>query len=442
MSLPALLMFWLTSSAIAAPSIDEVDANWHQWRGPRGNGTAPAADPPVTWSETENIRWKVAIPGESNATPIVWKDRIYVVSAVKTGRPGQKAAADSTAKTVPPEELYEFTVSCLDRSTGRTVWSRVARESVPREGRHDTNSYASASPVTDGKHLWVSFGSQGIYGFDLDGNRLWDRDLGEMRTRYGWGEGASPALHGDTLVVNWDAEENCFIVALDALTGEERWRQSRDEVTSWGTPTIVEHGGVSQVIVNGTRRVRSYDFKTGEVLWECGGQTTNAIPTPIVDGDSVYVTSGFQGSALMALPLGARGDITGSGSVLWSLGKGTPYVPSPVLVDRRLYFTAQNNGVLTCVDADSGKILFGPERIPGVSSLYASPLAAAGRIYFVARDGATTVIEAGATLNVLATNKLDEEIDSSPVAVGRQLFLRGDQHLYCIEAAPADAAKK
>lgn len=410
------------------------DAHWPRWRGPISTGEAPDAHPPLEWSETRNIRWKVRVPGEGHGTPIIWEDRIYLMTAIATEKLAPSPAQpDDTAKTTPPKNLYQFVVLCLDRASGEVVWQKVARESAPREGRHTTNSYASASPVTDGERLYASFGSEGVYCYDLKGNLLWERDLGDMRTRSGWGEGASPAVADGIVIVNWDHEDESFIVALDAGDGEEVWRQPRDEPTSWGTPLIVEHDGTTQAIINATNRVRSYELSTGKVLWECGGQTVNAIPTPVADENVVYVTSGYRGSLLAAVPLSARGDITGSETVLWTRDRGTPYVPSPVLVDGRLYFTAQNTSAVTCVDAKTGDVVFGPERLPGVSNVYASPVAAAGRIYFAGREGTTAVIEASDEFKPLAQNSLDEGIDASPAIVGKQMFIRGAQHLYCIE---------
>lgn len=431
---PLRCVFGLVLVLVGARSGLEA-GNWPQWRGPHASGAADAtADPPGRWDARTNIRWKTPIPGSGSGTPIVWEDRIFLMTAVETDVvPEQPPQPDETAKTTPPGHEYQFIVLCLDRATGEPLWQKVAVQQAPHEGIHGTNSYASASPVTDGERLIASFGSRGIFCFDLDGNELWSRDLGDMRTRFGWGEAASPALWGDKVVVNWDHEDQSFIVCLDAGTGDEIWRKDRDEPTSWATPCIVEHGGRVQVIVNGTHRVRSYDLATGEVIWQCGGQTVNAIPSPFVVGDTVFCTSGYQRAAMFAIPLDASGDITDSEVPLWSHMRGTPYVPSPVVANGRIYFTAQNTAVLSCLDARTGKVVFGPERLPGIESLYASPIAAADRLYFVGRDGTTLVLKTSDSLDVLSINALDDPIDASPVAVDDQLFLRGASHLYCIE---------
>jgi outer membrane protein assembly factor BamB len=408
--------------------------NWHQWRGPDATGVAPHAEPPLHWDAQTNIKWKAELPGEGSATPIVWENKVFVVAAEKTDRVAENPPQPAPdARTVPPSNYYRFLVMCFDRETGKLIWERVATEEVPQEGQHLTNTYASSSPVTDGRRLFVSFGSRGIFCYDLDGNLKWERDLGQMRTRRGWGEGVSPALHGETLIVNWDHEDPSFIVAMDAETGKTRWQADRDEPTSWATPLVVEHNGRKQVIVNGTKRVRSYDLDTGEVLWECGGQTVNAIPSPVATNDMAIVMSGYQGANAVAIPLDAKGDITDSDTVRWSHRRNTPYVPSPLLLGDRLYFTSSNNGILSSLDISTGKVIYGPVRIPGVSNLYSSPVAAGGRIYITGRDGTTTVLKPGDKFEVLATNVLNDPIDASPVAVGKQLFLRSNRYLYCIE---------
>jgi outer membrane protein assembly factor BamB len=412
---------------------------WPQWRGPDGNGTAPAsADPPLTWSDTRNVRWKAPLTGRGSATPVVWGDQVFVVTAVQTDRTGEAvAAADARfeKKTTAPTNVYRFVVLSLDRATGKVRWERTAAERVPHEGHHPTHSYAAGSPAADGERLYVSFGSFGVYAFSLSGEPLWQRDLGRLNTRLGWGEAVTPVVHGDSVLLNWDQEEGSALYCLDARTGSTRWKADRpDEKTSWNTPLVVTHAGRTQAIVNGTGRARGYDLATGKVLWECGGMTVNAIPSPVAAGGVAYVTSGYRGSAAVAVRLDARGDVTGTSSVLWTYTRGTPYVPSPVLVNDRLWFTQQNGNLLTVLDTRTGKAVLDRERLPGVTSFYASPIAAAGRIYFVDRTGTTVVLEQSDKLKVLATNKLGDPIDASPVAVGRQLFLRGEKYLYCLES--------
>jgi outer membrane protein assembly factor BamB len=285
-SLIASAFFAVVTAVVAADFPSECQDQWHQWRGPLANGTSPHGDPPVQWSETSHVKWKVPIPGEGSATPIVWGNQVFIVTAVRTDRmadvsPNSEREPPGGYKTSRPKNFYRFEVLSLDRRTGKLLWQRTATEAVPHEGRHDTNTYASASPSTDGVRLYVSFGSQGIYCYNLQGNLLWKRDLGRMVTRSGWGEGSSPTLYGDSLVVNWDHEEKSFLTVLGAKTGQPRWKVDREEISSWATPLVTPHGGGVQIVVNATKRTRGYDLATGKVLWQCGGQTVNVIPSPI-----------------------------------------------------------------------------------------------------------------------------------------------------------------
>ena len=411
--------------------------NWPAWRGPLANGVAPHADPPVEWSISENIKWKLDLPGHSNATPIVWADRVFVVTAVESERTVDQLSPPTMEppggyRTKRPRHYYQFQVYCVDRQTGRILWQRVAAEQVPHEGHHGTNTYASGSPTTDGRRLYVTFGSHGLFCYDLDGNLLWERDLGDMITRFGWGEGASPTVYGDALAVNWDHEGFSAVYILDALTGKTRWQAQRDEETTWATPLVVTYKGTKQLILNATRRVTSYDLDSGKILWECGGQTVVLIPSPVILDDMVICMSGYRSSAAYAIPLDATGDITGTDRVRWHHNRNTPYVPSPLLYGERLYFTKVNQAILSCLNARTGEPLMESVRLPGLRELYASPLGAADRIYFVGRDGTTVVIKNQPELKVLAVNRLDDPMDASPAAAGRELFLRSKKRLYCI----------
>jgi outer membrane protein assembly factor BamB len=332
-----------------------------------------------------------------------------------------------------PTEIHQFTLLCLDRSNGKVLWEQVAREEVPHEGHHQADgTYASSSPVTDGEHVYAYFGSRGLHCFDMTGKHKWSQDLGDMRTSMSFGEGSSPVLHGNTLIVNWDHEGDSFIVALDKKTGNTLWKKERPEKTTWATPLIVEHAGKVQVIAPATGKIRSYDLATGDILWECGGLTPNVIPSPVAGEGVVYCMSGFRGNALLAIRLDRTGDLTGTDAILWQHKKSTPYVPSPLLYQNRLYFFASNNGILSCFDAKTGQPLIDAERIESLQGVYASPVAAGGRIYLVGRNGTTVVLRPSDKLEILATNVLEEKTDASPVPVGKDLLLRGREHLYCL----------
>ena len=407
-------------------------AEWSWWRGPLGNGVSPDGDPPLRWSEKENVRFKVPIEGEGLATPIVWGDRIYVLSALSLD------GADKGARTAPkpsgtPLARQRFLVTAYDRHDGSTVWKRVAIERVPHESHHLESSWATASPVTDGERIYAHFGSSGTYAYTLAGELVWKIDLGDMTTRLGYGEGSSPALWHDTLVINWDHEGASFVVALDKRTGKERWRKDRPgELTSWSTPVIREHEGRVHVIVAGAERTRSYDLRNGELLWSVSGLGMNVIPTPIYDAGILYLASGKRDSPrMLAVDLkGARGNLDGTDAVLWTRDRDTPYVSTPLLYRGQLYFFKHVQSFLTSVDATTGRALF-TERV-GLGNVFASPAAAAGRIYLLGREGKALVLEPGPTLKVLAENQLDDGFDASPVIVGGDLYLRGRRFLYAV----------
>ena len=410
--------------------------NWVHWRGPTADGVASqSAKPPVRWNDKTNIKWIAPLLGEGTATPIVWGDQIFVVAAEKTSsKSSTPIINDEQAKTTPDEFVYRFIVSSIDRNSGKVIWSKTAIEQVPHEGKHDTNSYAAGSPTTDGERLYVSFGSRGFYCYSLSGELIWQVDLGNMRTRFGWGEAVTPVLSGEMLIVNWDQEQGSFITALDKRTGNQIWKVERPgEVTSWNTPLATEYKGKPMLVVNGTNRVRAYDAQTGKEIWTCGGQSTNAIPSPVRFENNAVCMSGYRASFATSIPLDSVGDLTDKGGANWNLNKGTPYVPSPIIVGTRLFFTQGNSDILTCVNAKTGVVLFDRRRITGVGSLYSSPMCANGHIYFVGRDGTTVVLRDNENLDVVSVNSLGDAIDASPVAVGNQLFLRSWTKLYCIQ---------
>ena len=428
--------FVLAPAMLSSVSAALATAHWPWWRGPLGSGVSPDGDPPVRWSESENVRFKVPIDGDGLATPIVWGDRIYVLSALTLDRAheGARPAPDSSGTPLARQRLL---VTAYDRHDGSLEWQRVADERIPHEGHHLESGWATASPVTDGQRLYAHFGSAGTYAYTLEGDLVWKVDLGDMTTRLGYGEGSSPALWGDTLVVNWDHEGDSFVVALDARTGAERWRRDRPgELTSWSTPLIVEHEGRVHAIVAADGRTRGYDLRSGELLWSVSGLGMNVIPTPTYDAGTLYLASGKRDSPrMLAVDLrGARGDLDGTDAVRWTRDRDTPYVSSPLLYRGQLYFFKHVQSFLTSVDAATGKTLF-TERV-GLGNVFASPVAAAGRIYLLGRQGKALVLAPGPTLTVLAENQLDDGFDASPVVVGGDLYLRGRRFLYAIAVPP------
>jgi outer membrane protein assembly factor BamB len=428
----------------AAPSPRE--RFWPAWRGPEATGEAPNARPPVEWSETKNVRWKVGVPGRGQSSPVVWGDLVFLTTAVPNEKsedvprpePPAPASGVSPARTHPDvsrdDRSQAFTVLALDRTDGKVRWSRVVREARPHEGTHKDGSFASGSVVADGERVIASFGSHGLYCLDHKGRVLWDKQVGPMRIKLGFGEGSSPVLSGNRVVLNWDHEGPSFTAAFDAKTGRELWRRERDERTSWSTPLVVPHGGRAQVVVSATKRVRSYDLETGDLVWEAGGMTDNAIPSPVAGEGLVYLTSGFRGNMLLAVRLAqAKGALGGPPAIAWSYDRDTPYVPSPLLYRGALYFLKSNSSVLTRLDARTGEKQWS-ERIEGLEGVYASPVAADGRVYVVGRNGVAAVVRAGTTFEVQALSTLDDGFDASPALVDGELYLRGRKSLYRISA--------
>ena len=425
---------------------------WPTWRGPAGTGVAANAQPPTKWSDQQNVKWKTKIPGAGFSTPIIWQDRIFLLTAIETNEGDSNASATAKSEELTasepkgpkggkkgggmsgpkPTRVHEFVVLAIDRGTGKVVWQKTARREVPHEGHHPTHGFASASPVTDGQHLWASFGSRGIYCYDFQGNLKWENDLGDMRSKLAFGEGASPALAGDLLIVPWDHEAGSFIVGLNKKTGAEVWRTKRDEGSSWSTPLIVDVNGRLQAILPASKRTRSYDAATGELVWEASGLTGNVIPMPVTGHGMVYVMSGFQGHSIQAIKLTSRGDISDTENIVWHVRRSASYVPSPVLSGDRLYMCKSNDAYLSCLNAKSGEVIYQDQPLPGVRSIYASPLAANGYLFVVGREGTVAVLKDSAQFEVVSTNKLDDKIDASPVILGRELFLRGHEFLYCI----------
>lgn len=530
------LLFCLASRIGAAET-----ASWPTWRGNSQTGVVVGEKPPLEWSDDSNIKWKTKIPGAGLASPIIWGDRIFLLTAIaqenepdrqvdtqrralpsagdppqrqvqaggdrpgggaqargerpqrgaqtrggeagarpggrerlnreellnrfdkdgdgqlneeeraalrasfsrdagvrpisggqRGGRGGQAAGRQRGGRGAQPTVAQEFTVMALDRGTGEVLWQKSARTEVPHEGHHPTNTYASASPVTDGEHLYTFFGSRGLYCYDFEGNLKWKRDLGSLQSRAGFGEGASPALAGDHLFINWDNEGQSYLIALDKSNGEEIWRVKRDERTSWVTPTVVEVDGQEQVIMPGTNATRSYDAATGDLIWEADGLTGNVIPTPVVGNGKVYVMSGYQGRSIQAIELSAKGDVSDSDAIVWSVRHSAPYVPSAVLSHGRLYVNKGNDAYYTCLDAETGEEIFRDESLEGIRGIYASPLSANGYIYVVGREGTTLVLKDADTFEIVAENRLADRFDASPAIVGNELFLRGHDYLYCI----------
>lgn len=428
--------------------------NWTHWRGDSGNGVSNDANPPTEWSDTKNVKWKVPISGRGSGSPVICQDRVFVVTAVPTegGAPPQAQRQDAAPRQVGRRQQgrgrrggrggrgsaalvkMQFKVLCFARNSGEMLWQQVATEATPHQAAQPSNTFASASPCTDGQHVYAHFGSRGLFCYTMDGTLKWKRDFGQMDTRNSFGEGSSPTLEGDKILVPWDHEGPSYLYALDRSTGKTIWRTERDEPSCWATPLVVEHEGKKQIIMNGQNCARAYDLETGEELWRCGGQTQRPVASPVAADGLVFVGSGFQGSFLGAFRLDGRGDIQDSESVAWVIRRDTPDVPSLLLSSGRLYFYKGRAGRLSCVDAATGRPHYSAAPIPGLSAIYASPIAAGGHVYLTGRSGTTVVIKDASELEIVATNSVGETVDATPAPVDNELFIRGENHLFCISS--------
>ncbi len=412
---------WVAAMTLAAEPVQDGGAHWPQWRGPHANGVSLHGSPPIEFGENKNVKWRVKVPGKGHSTPVVWGDRIFLTTAVR-----------AESQTASGE--HAFVVMALDRNTGKKIWERTALVDTPHEGHHrQYGSFASNSPVTDGKMLYAYFGSRGIFAYDLDGNLKWKKALpAQLHKRHAFGEGTAPVLHNDVLLLNCDQEAQSFILALDKRNGEQLWRQDRNEPSTWTPPLVVEHAGRKQVVVGG-RTARSYDLETGELIWQAAGLGTNPIPAPVQLDDMVILMTGHRSPNLLAVKLGGKGDLTDDPEYIkWTNQRGNSYTPSPVLHDGILYFLT-DRGTISAFEAATGEIYYHQQRLPRVASFKASPIAADGKLYLASEGGDVFVLKLGKTYEALAANHMgDEMFVSSPIVVGDDLFLRSQDEMFCI----------
>jgi outer membrane protein assembly factor BamB len=395
-------------------------ARWPTWRGTDGSRVVTEGNPPLQWSESDNIKWKTDLPGDGQSTPIIWDDRIFLQTAEAVGDVDDKLPT------------YRLSLLCLDRASGEILWQTQVQEERPHEGHHKTGSMAPFSPVTDGERIWASFGSRGLFCLSVDGELLWKSKAVEMNKFGKFGEGSSPVVVGGVVIVLSDHEGQSKISAFDKDSGKLVWQQDREEGSSWNTPTPAKVGDRTEIITTSTGSIRSYDAATGEPIWNCGGLTSCAAPSPVVRDGLVYCTTGYKGEALMAVELGHTGDLTGSDSVRWFVDKTGASVPTPLVHEGRIYVIKGYSNVLSCYDAATGAPIYERQRIKGLKTIYASPIAVGKNIYFCDRSGATVVIKASDAFEIVATNNLDEVLDGSPVVIGDELYLRGRSRIYCV----------
>jgi len=427
-----LLLLAPLAAALAAPE------NWPQFRGPESLGVAEDPRLPDTWSETQNVLWKVDVPGAGWSSPVVWGDRIYLTSVIsaqagETPKKGLYFGGNRDLSATAHE--HRWMVYAIDFDTGKLVWEREVHRGAPRASRHLKNTYASETPVTDGERVYAYFGNLGLYCLDRQGKLLWQKPFEPAATRHGWGTAASPALHRGRLYIVNDNEDRSYLVALDKQTGKQIWRVERDEASNWASPFIWEHKQRAEIVTSGTRRVRSYDLD-GKLLWELGGMSSIVIPTPFAADGLLYVTSGYVGDQtrpVFAIRPGASGGISPQDTrVAWHLPQAGPYNPSPIVYGGR-YYTLLDRGFLTCHDAATGKEIYGRQRIaPEAAAFTASPWAYNGKVFALSEDGDTYVIEAGSGFRVLRKNSLNEMSMATPAIARGSLLLRTASKLYRI----------
>ncbi len=430
-------MFLHLPAASTAPG----NANWPQFRGAGSLGVAEDPNLPDKWSTTENVAWKSEIPGVGWSSPIVWGDNIFLTSVISADdKEAPKKGLYFGGERPTPKDEHRWMVYAVSFKTGKILWEKEVHRGAPAFSRHLKNSYASETPVTDGQRVYAYFGNLGVFCFDLKGKLLWQQKWDARKTRFGWGTAASPIIHKDHLYLLNDNDEQSYLAALDKKTGKEIWRADREVGTNWATPYIWESGQRTELIVPGTKAVRSYDLN-GKMLWEFNGMSTIAIPTPFSKFGLLYVASGYVGDQhrpVYAIRPGASGNIslkegeTSNQYIAWYLRQGAPYNPSPIVYGD-LYYTLYDRGFFTANDARTGKEIYGKQRIdPAVGAFTSSPWAYNGKLFCLSEDGDTFVIQAGGEYKLLGKNSLDELCMATPAIARGSLILRTASKLYRI----------
>jgi outer membrane protein assembly factor BamB len=424
----------------------QAQDNWPQFRGAQSLGISDNQNLPDTWSATENVAWKTDIKGRGWSSPIVWGNKIFVTSVVNLGEEEapKKGLYFGGERKEPPKDEHQWNVVCLDVNDGHMVWEQTAHTGQPATTIHIKNSYASETPVTDGERVYAFFGNVGLYCYDLDGKLVWKHEIEPHKTRYGWGTAASPVLYQDRLYLVNDNEEESYLLALNAKTGEQVFRVDRDEKSNWATPYVWKNSLRTELIVPGTGKIRSYDLE-GQPLWELGGMSSITVAMPYSQGDMLYVSSGYvldKQKPIYAIKPGASGDITLEGDatsnefIVWCAKMGGPYNPTSLLYGDSIY-VLYDQGFFACFDAKTGAEVYPKKRIPDGKGFSASPWAYDNKIFCLNEDGVTFVMAAGKEFEILHTNTLaaDDMGMATPAIVGDKLLLRTSARLYCIEKA-------
>ncbi len=442
-TLPATLTTPLTPGASIAKT------GWPSFRGVHASGIGDGLNPPIRWNaaDSTNIAWKTAIPGLSNSSPVVWENRVFVTTAIssdpaatlRTGLYGEVEPATDVSK-------HTWKLYCLDRKSGKILWEQTVSEGVPQIKRHPKSTQANSTPATDGKHVIALFSTGDLVAFDLNGKKLWQINLGTLDSGwfydpdYQWGYGSSPVIYKNLVIVQADLQTNSAIIAFDVNSGKKSWSTARNEIPSWGTPTVIESKSRVELVTNGTNAIRGYDPLTGKELWQLKGNSEITVPTPLFAHNLIYVTSGYAPiQPIYAIRPGGNGDIslkegTDTGEfVVWSKKRGGPYLPTPIVYGDYL-FTCANNGIVTVYNAKTGEKIQ-QQRLGGKRNAFAftaSPVAADGRLYFSSEDGEIFVVRAAPPFDILATNSMGEVIMATPAISDKMLIVRAQGHIYGI----------
>lgn len=438
--------------AMLAGQVNQVNAantTWPQFRGADSMGLGEETSTlPAAWSTSENVVWSADIPGRGWGSPIVWENKIFVTTA-KSEKPVQvaKKGLYFGGKPESGEDTHSFKLLCIDFESGEVIWEAEPYKGPPGFTRHMKNSYASETPSTDGEMVYAYFGNLGIFAYDMDGEKVWERRFEPKETRYAWGTAASPIIHGDKLIIVNDNIEDSFIIALDKKTGEVIWKKGREEGSNWATPFIWENAQRTEIITAGTDKVRAYDLD-GNQLWELTGMSSITIAVPFSSDGLLYISSGYVMDKLRpayAIRPGASGDITlaeGETSnefIAWSDSQAAPYNPTPILY-KGIYYVLYDRGLFRAYDAKTGAPLYDRQRIdPAAAAFTSSPWAYNDQIFCLSEDGDTFVISAGADYEVVGKNSLDEMCMSTPAIAHGSLLLRTYGKLYRIETGAAGA---
>lgn len=418
--------------------------NWPSFRGTNASGVADGSRPPTTWNaeKQQNILWKTAIPGLSHASPIIWGNRVFVITAISSDAKASFNAKDRGIGLANDDVKHTWRIYCLDKRTGRILWEKTAYEGVPRAKRHVKATQANSTPATDGRYVVALFGSEGLDCYDLKGKLLWRQDLGVLNPGLwddptsSWGHASSPIIHRNLVIVQADGHKQSFIAAFNLKTGKQAWRVERGEITSWATPTIREAKDRTELIANGGRYIRGYDPLTGKELWRFSDNNTQVkMQAPLVANGLIYITGGYPpGRAMYAFKPGAVGDISLKAGqetnefIAWRSSKGSPYTPTPIIYEDLLY-TCADNGVLSAYGAKTGTLVY-QERL--ASSFSASPVAAGGKLYLASQDGEVFVVKAGRKYELLATNPMGQALMATPAISVGMLIVRAENYIYAI----------